>query len=167
LPTSPVSANAEKPVPTESPITSAPALEAPDAPAWLLHEGVIEKEEAQAQTQGGKDAAEALLVVIVLLHSSVAKKTGYQDFRLDDEEKDAWRNLLGYLVKYLPIKDLPLIGAIAAIIMIEGGKLMGLMDWRKKHSAPDNSPPEKKEERKLTKTPPKTTNTLSPAYRGD
>jgi hypothetical protein len=126
---------------------------------------VIEEEATRAQSQGAKDAAEALLVVIVLLHTTIAKKTGYQEFRLDDDEKDAWRNLLGYLVKYLPIKDLPLIGAIAAIIMIEGGKILGFMGWRKKN-APDSSPPEKTKERELTKTPPKVTNTISPAYRG-
>lgn len=115
-------------------ISSHPTAYTEDAPDWLLKPGIIEEQAGEATSKGQADAATALLSFVSYGFGMAAKKTGWEGWNLEPEEKEQWLTLLTFAAKYIPVKNLPIIAATIMVAMITAGKFMNFAEWKKNNS---------------------------------
>lgn len=80
--------------------------------------------------------ADMALLSVKYGHSIIAKRTGYAEFRLDDEETEYWRKALRFMLRNVSPDKWPDVFAFILVIMVTGGKVIGLLDYRKASGNP-------------------------------
>ncbi len=77
------------------------------------------------------------------LHLSLAQLTGWEGWAFTSADEDAWRTLLRPMLAGLDPKKWGLAFALLGVAMLETGRIVGYMRWRKAH-APAPVPPAKR-----------------------
>jgi hypothetical protein len=123
---------AEEPIDVRDEPIEAPETKATEnAPEWLLKPSILDREEREEISRANLDAAVALVSLVGYIHGVLATKTGYEGWRLTPEEKEVWQTVLAYFSKYLPGKNLPVYVALLNLAVIEGGKFVGYVEYRR------------------------------------
>lgn len=74
------------------------------------------------------------------LHASLAELTGWEGWRFTSADEDAWRALLKPMVASLDPKKWGLVFALVGVAMLETGRLVGYLRFRRSSASP---PPRK------------------------
>ena len=88
------------------------------------------------------DLTTMAISAIAGLHSVAASVTKWEGWRLTPEEQETWRAVLTPLLRSLDPKKWGLAFALIALLMLEGGKMMGYMAWRRAIAAVSPPPPQ-------------------------
>lgn len=70
------------------------------------------------------------------LHASLAELTGWEGWRFTAADEDAWRALLKPMLASLDPKKWRLAFALVGIAMLEAGRIVGYIRFRRAHAAP-------------------------------
>jgi len=71
-----------------------------------------------------------LVYPVVRVHGILADRTGYEGWRVNEEEKAYWGYLADFAIQNLPMKYLVPIVMLMGLAVIEAGKVAGWMTWQ-------------------------------------
>lgn len=103
---------------------------------WLAKAEREAKEEQKNEPENaGAKAPDSLVDITVgavqLAASQAAKRTGFENFRLDEEEIAWHKKAFQFLLRNVKSKDFPAVVALMMLLIIWAGKGWDYMQWRK------------------------------------
>ncbi len=110
----------------------------PAPPNWL--DSIPEPGKDVASKPEAPDSLPNMVLGTVKMgHVIIARRTGWDGWRLDDEEAEYWRHGLRFMLKNVNPKEWPGVIAAFMIILVELNKTWGYFDWRREtgKSMPD------------------------------
>ena len=85
-------------------------------------------------------SAQLIVFPIVKVHDILADNSGYEGWRVTEDEKQYWTYLAEFAMENLPMKYLLPLIMFGGLAVIEARKFMGYQRWAKAHNAPTNDP---------------------------
>ena len=97
--------------------------------SWLTEEGG----EAPPTPTSAKNvgAARLLARLVAFLHARLAAFTHYAGWRLDEEEREMWEEILGYALKDVDVKNLGIYVVAVMLLISETSKVGGYLAYRR------------------------------------
>ena len=138
---------AEEPSPVAPPASEA-ELSGPEEQSKFDWGAEIQSEQAKVEKRSAEsamtvaDLTTMAISAIAGLHSVAASVTKWEGWRLTPEEQETWRAVLTPLLRSLDPKKWGLAFALIALLMLEGGKMMGYVAWRRAIAAASPPPPQ-------------------------
>jgi hypothetical protein len=113
---------------------------------WKKQAAPTEEPVTPADTATQDSAVDILVGAVDLLHDRAAQATGYGygpnpdgtgrlwGWTLTEKEIELWRKVLKFLLRRLKMKDWDIIVALVGLVIAEGSKVMGYLQYRKNAS---------------------------------
>jgi hypothetical protein len=110
------------------PVNEELTVDAPAREDWIEKEDVTETPPAAVAT-GIIDFAKLLTSIIANFHHSIAVLTKYYEFEYDDYELKILEQVMAFVVKQWDLTKYPELIVVMAFVAIEGGKIIGLLNY--------------------------------------